>query len=292
MNRILLLLFLTAFPAFAQVPPVVRNIYSTSAPNAYLSGDILAGGNANVVGAITNAGLTASRAVVSDANKKLISATGTPDGTKFLRDDNSYASVPSGGAFYVFDSTQFITNNVTNVVIKAFWKSTNGLFYSSSVTSSVAVFTSVASPATNIFEVWSNATRIFQINSNSTMQSSAVGAGLALYADANAQILGASSVALTYSANTQTVNFTSSPYQTFQMTNDTVFTNQNQAVARSVAVKMIGNNTNCALSFPSAWVFVGSTAPSSLTSNKTAILSLSAFGTDPTNIVAVYAVQP
>jgi hypothetical protein len=41
-------------------------------------------------------GQTASRALVLDANTNVTVASGTPDGTKFLRDDNTYA-VPAGG---------------------------------------------------------------------------------------------------------------------------------------------------------------------------------------------------
>ena len=63
----------------------------------------------NVVGNFTNGsiaylknilmtgGQTASRALVLDSGTNVVVATGTPDGTKFLRDDNTYA-VPPGGA--------------------------------------------------------------------------------------------------------------------------------------------------------------------------------------------------
>ncbi len=136
------------------------------------------------------------------------------------------------------------------------------------------------------------AQNVFTVDSGGKIYSRQLLSSTALYSDSSSNIVSASSTALTYLANTQQVNFASTPYQTFQITNDTIFTNQNQAVGRSVAVKMIGGLTNCNLTFPSQWVFIGSTAPALIGSNKTAILSLTAFGTDPTNVIAAYAVQP
>jgi hypothetical protein len=51
---------------------------------------------------------TASRAAVIDANNHLTNAAGTPDGTKFLRDDNTYAVPPGTGAGLTTNANQFL----------------------------------------------------------------------------------------------------------------------------------------------------------------------------------------
>lgn len=56
---------------------------------------------------VTITNLTGNRAVVTLAGGKLSTATGTPDGTKFLRDDNTYAVPPGGGGSLSTNSSQF-----------------------------------------------------------------------------------------------------------------------------------------------------------------------------------------
>ncbi len=151
------------------------------------------------------------------------------------------------------------------------------------------------SQTTFLIQCWTNsgtAQNTFTVDSGGTIYSRALLSYRALYTDGNSNIVSATSTALSYLANTQQINFASTPYQTFVATNDTVFTNQNQQSGRAVAVKFRGNNTNVNLSFPAAWIFLGGGAPTFLSSNKEAILSLTAYGTDPTNIIAAYAVQP
>lgn len=89
---VMLLLLGAAPPA-----PIQRNIFTTNVQGAQLIGDIRSSANASFDGTITNGALTASRPVITDANKKLSSATGTPDGTKFLRDDGTLAVPPGLG---------------------------------------------------------------------------------------------------------------------------------------------------------------------------------------------------
>lgn len=60
-------------------------------------------------------GPTPSRALVLDANSQITVASGTPDGTKFLRDDNTYA-VPSGsGGGGTNYAGLIITNFIRNI---------------------------------------------------------------------------------------------------------------------------------------------------------------------------------
>lgn len=161
------------------------------------AGNLLAAIHSN--GGFYSSLLASNRAVVTTAGTNLATATGTQDGTRFLRDDNTYA-VP------------------------------------------------VAATPTE--------------------------------------------TTLAYAASTVTLDFASTVYQFLIVTNDTTITNLNQAAVKNVVLSMIGNNTNCNLTFPANWQFLGAGAPALLVSNKWAVLSLTARGTSPTNIIAAYAAQP
>lgn len=181
--------------------------------------DLNADGAASFAAVITNTFLTASRAIVSDANKRLTSATGTPDGTKFLRDDNTYA-VPAGTG----------------------------------------------------------------------LTSSLLGSNVMVLTDGNTNLISAGVSNLTW-ASTVDINFNVGPYQYLIMTNDTTFTGSRLGAAKAVAIKIFAGATNYNLTFP-AWTFIGNTAPATISSNKTAVLSLTCFDGNTTNVVAAYAVQP
>ncbi len=267
MNRILLLLFLTTFSAFAQVPPVLRNKFSTNDDVRPIVGGIL----------FTNPVAGGGWILFDSGGLAVFDKNGQENGRIF--------GVSTGGIAMEFGGTfsGLFTNGTMLIHTR------DG---AQNVISSVGDFTSQTG---FLFAGYTNsgtAQYVFTVDAGGSIYSRQLLSYRFLYANGSSNIISADSAALSYLANTVQVNFASSPYQTFQMTNDTVFTNQNQAVGRAVAVKMIGGLTNCNLGFPSGWVFLGSPAPASITSNKTAILSLTAFGTDPTNVMAVYAVQP
>lgn len=76
---------------------------------------------------------------------------------------------------------------------------------------------------------------------------------------------------------------------TLSLTGNVTFTTSNRAAGKSVTIRIISDGSTRNFTFPS-WVFVG-TAPTSIAAGKTAILTLTAFGTADTDIVAAYAVQ-
>lgn len=103
-----------------------------------------------------------------------------------------------------------------------------------------------------------------------------------------ATILGATAVS--YSATTN-LNFTSgNDLKTLSITGNVTFTTSNSAVGRSLTLKILCDGTQRNLTFPGTWVWMG-TAPTNIAINKTAILSLTCFGTGDANVVAAYAVQ-
>lgn len=96
---------------------------------------------------------------------------------------------------------------------------------------------------------------------------------------------------LTYSATTN-LDFTTTSFRTLTLSGDVTFTTSNLAAGRTYVVRILPGASSRNLTFPAGWVFLGSAAPSSVAANKTAVLSLTAFGTANTDVVASYAVQP
>jgi len=96
---------------------------------------------------------------------------------------------------------------------------------------------------------------------------------------------------LTYAATTD-IDFTSTDnFRTVTLTGNITFTTSNRAAARSRTIRIVGDGSQRTLTFP-AWKFVGSAAPATLAANKIAILTLTAFGANDTDIVAAYAAEP
>jgi len=80
-------------------------------------------------------------------------------------------------------------------------------------------------------------------------------------------------------------------YRTITLTGDITLTTSNRAAGRTVVIRLLPGASERTLTFPADWVFV-STKPATLAANKTAVLSLTFFGTADTDCVAAYGVQP
>lgn len=62
---------------------------------------------------------------------------------------------------------------------------------------------------------------------------------------------------------------------------------------RSVSVKILNSSGGAtSLAFPVSWKFLGSAAPGSIANGKSAVLSIAAYGTADSDVVATYAVEP
>jgi hypothetical protein len=97
--------------------------------------------------------------------------------------------------------------------------------------------------------------------------------------------------ALTYATNV-ILDFNAQAYKTLTATGNVTFTTTNLGSGKSVTVKLLGDSTARTLAFPS-WTFLGSAAPTTLAAtNKTAVFTVTAFGTADTNCVAAYAAEP
>lgn len=79
--------------------------------------------------------------------------------------------------------------------------------------------------------------------------------------------------------------------RTITLTGNLTFTTSNRANGRIVVLRLLPGASARTLTFPVEWPFV-SAKPASLAANKTAILSLTFFGSGDADCVAAYAVQP
>jgi hypothetical protein len=79
-------------------------------------------------------------------------------------------------------------------------------------------------------------------------------------------------------------------YRTISLTGALTFSTSNRASGRQVTLRLVCDSTARALTFPAGWVFVG-TKPSTIAASKTAVLSLTFFGTADTDCIAAYGVQ-
>lgn len=95
---------------------------------------------------------------------------------------------------------------------------------------------------------------------------------------------------LTYGATTN-LDFTTNDTQTLTLAGSVTFTTSNLANGRTKSIRIIGDGSTRTFTFPVGWKFVSGAAPASLAANKTAFLSLIAFGTADTDVVAGYSTQ-
>jgi hypothetical protein len=79
-------------------------------------------------------------------------------------------------------------------------------------------------------------------------------------------------------------------FMTLNLAGDPVFTTSNRASGRQVTVRIICDSAPRAPTFPPSWVFIGNKPPS-IAAGKTAVLSLTFFGSTDADCVAAYGVQ-
>ena len=76
------------------------------------------------------------------------------------------------------------------------------------------------------------------------------------------------------------------------LSGDVTFASANRVASRVCQVVVPCGATARNLSFPAGWVFVGGAAPASIAGNKTALLELWCTGSNDTDVLARYSVQP
>ena len=96
---------------------------------------------------------------------------------------------------------------------------------------------------------------------------------------------------LTYGATTN-LDLDADGFQTVSLTGNITFTTSNRAAGRSNTVRIVSDGSSRTLTFPVGWTFLGAAAPTSIAASKTAVLTVTFFGTADSDAVAAYAVQP
>lgn len=109
-------------------------------------------------------------------------------------------------------------------------------------------------------------------------------AGGFLQFDANKVPVGLALTTITYSATPNIA--TTANLQTIALTGNAAFTASGYAAGQYVTVRVVCDASNRTISFPATWVWVGSTAPTTLVANKVGVLSLIVFGTTEASVVA------
>ena len=95
---------------------------------------------------------------------------------------------------------------------------------------------------------------------------------------------------LATASGTQNLDLTSQGYLTHSITGNITYTASNYAAGRSLSIRITCDGTQRNLTFPAAWVFVGS-KPTAIAASKIGILSITSFGATEADTVAAYAVQ-
>ena len=91
------------------------------------------------------------------------------------------------------------------------------------------------------------------------------------------------------SATATTLDFAQDQLQTISISVNTTFATTGVAIGKSKTIKILNDATLHTLTFPAGWKFVGA-KPTDIAVSKTAILTLTCFGSADADIVAGYAV--
>ena len=95
---------------------------------------------------------------------------------------------------------------------------------------------------------------------------------------------------LTYGATTD-VDFNADGYRTLTLAGNVTFTSSNRGAGRTLVVRILSDGLQRTFTFPVGWKFHGG-SPANIPANRTAILSLTCFGSADNDIVAAYSAEP
>ncbi len=97
--------------------------------------------------------------------------------------------------------------------------------------------------------------------------------------------------ALTPTTGTVDIDFDTEETMTHDITGNITYTTSNKGTGKRKTIKILADGSTRTFTFPS-WKFIGAAAPTNISANKTAILTLECFSTTDASIVAAYAVEP
>jgi hypothetical protein len=248
---------------------------------------------------ITFPDATGTVALVAGSNGQLVwnnagayagASTLTYDGSilttsgRFINSYNATASAPAK----VFTGTWFTGGTATTTKPQVLIEPA-GTTSTAWSTSGTGLGVNAASGfAGRLLDLQVNGTRIFSISSAGLI----TGTSSSLVSTTNDGLQKATSYStVTYSATTNLdLAVLDAEYRTVSLTGDLTFTTSNLANGRTVVLRLVADATLRTLSFPAGWKFIG-VKPVNIAANKTAILSLSFFGTTDADCIAAYGVE-
>lgn len=95
---------------------------------------------------------------------------------------------------------------------------------------------------------------------------------------------------ITYAASIE-YDFNGASVQSTTLTGNVAVTTANRAAGKTLLLRFIASGAQRDFTWSETYTWVGGTAPANLASGKTALLSLTCFGSADTDIVAAYAVE-
>lgn len=217
-------------------------------------------------------------------------STMTFDGTSVTlagRLINSYNSAASAPA-KLFSGTWF-TGGTATTTKPHFLIEPAGATSTAWSTSGTGLGVNAASGFTgNIIDLQLNGSRVFSVGSDGAI----TGTSNSLVSTTAAGLQRATSYStITYGATTNLdLAALDSQYRTISLTGNLTFTTSNLANGRTLVLRLIADSTARNLTFPAGWKFIG-VKPTNIAASKTAILSLSFFGTADTDCIAAYGVE-
>jgi len=206
---------------------------------------------------------------------------------------DSYGDDLWSASFASFNITASVlgTSSWANNAVSASWAPFTDTGTTLVTASTYQITASVANNA--ISASWAPFTQTEQVSASwasSSLSSSYISASTAI-------IENASITTGTYSLKTLAVNEESYSldFSSFYLSVDTTgsftfYTSSNGAAVRNASVFIKSQSSPRSMSFNQNWVFLG-TVPTTIAANKTAILSITTFGIDDSNVVVAYGVQ-
>lgn len=133
---------------------------------------------------------------------------------------------------------------------------------------------------------------------NGTSASFATSVGAATFSGSDASISGeisaanyAVGVSALATSGAVTLNFSGTGYLTqTALTGNVTYAGSNYQEGVTVTVRVVNGGTQRVVAFPSNWVFLG-VRPSAIAANRTAVLTVTSFGSNEASCVAAWAVQ-
>lgn len=140
----------------------------------------------------------------------------------------------------------------------------------------------------NIIDLQLNGSRVFSISSTGAL----TGTTSSLVSTTADGLRRATSYStITYGATTNLdLAALDSQYRTISLTGDLTFTTSNLANGRTVVLRLVADGTARNLTFPAGWKFIGA-KPTNIAASKSAILSLTFFGSADADCIAAYGVE-